>query len=112
MNSSGLGNKEIARWLTQQGSVRHPGRWRSFGPTKSRTDSIFGTAVSVGRGARDAELCRSEGDRRVGLSRRQLSSDDMDRHEFAPDSALEGDGFELSVPLHGQAPAGVLNKQP
>ena len=36
----------------------------------------------------------------------------MDRHEFAPDSALEGDGFELSVPLHGQAPAGVLNKQP
>ena len=56
--------------------------------------------ICVGRQRRpDAELCRSEGDRRVGLSRRQLSSDDMGRHEFAPDSALEGAGFELSVPL-------------
>ena len=98
MNSSGLGNKEIARRLRNKGRSDAPGR-RSFGPTKSRTDSIFGTAVSVGRGARDAELCRSEGYRRVGLSRRQLSSDDMGRHEFAPDSALEGAGFELSVPL-------------
>ena len=31
---------------------------------------------------------------------------------ISPDSLVEGDGCKLSVPLHGQAPAGALNKQP
>ena len=69
MNSSGLGNKEIARRLRNKG----------------RSD----TPSYLDRRLIDAPGCRV-------VSYRQTI---WARHEFAPDSALEEDGFEIPVPL-------------